>query len=337
MKSKIKQLKKLFQEDTNKNNSSIIPKQYVDYCEGDDMPAGLFQKKTNKSRFYFTKFPDLQNPSRCINALDGGIRTKFSSKSFQITYNSIQQKIFERLYGTVSSLDNKWFQLNDDFIRQLPVEDKLALVAMTNKSQQHIQAYLKGENNKLFKQRIRKWRQDIHGYLPIFFPLYHKYKTHLKTKTKKEAYQYMIEKICPLLTDQEIDECIVELVKKIRHIFSICPKTTKRMTLWRGIRSVPGLSYSGFTSFSLDPSHTLVYTGNDCCLQKLTILPGTPLLFIGGLSSFTNELECVLPDNLKLYEISKKIESIPTVMKMKQKCPDTKNMKRILIQHAVVL
>jgi hypothetical protein len=235
-------------------------------------------------------------------------------------------------------LDNTWFQRNDDFIRQLPMTDKFALVALTNKSQQHIQAYLKGQDTKLFKNRVRKWKQEIHGYLPIFFQIYKKYKKQLqKNKSLKKTYKHIIDEICPLLTDQEIDECIVELVKQIRHIFSICPKTTKRMTLWRGLRDMPNSSYPGFTSMSLNPFHTLNYTGRECCLQKLTILPGTPLLFIGGLSSFKNELECILPDDLKFYEIKKSVETIPTVLKMKQYCPSSKDTRRMVIQHAVVL
>jgi hypothetical protein len=337
MKSKIKQLKKLFQE--SKDLYPVIPKQYVDYCEGDDIPVGLFQKKTDKFRFYFTKYPNLQSPLKCSMDLDGDANMKLSSRSFQIGYNSIQMKLFNRLYENVSSLDNNWFQKNDDFIKQLSAKNRFALVAMTNKSQQHIQAYLKGEDTKLFKNRVRKWRQDIHGYLPIFFPLYEKHEKELKKekKTMAEIYEHVVSNICPNLTDQEIDECLVELVKQVRHVFSICPRTTKKMTLWRGMRSNPSLSYSGFTSMSLNPFHTLNYTGRECCLQKLTILPGTPLLFIGGLSSFKNELECVLPDNLQFYEIRKSMENIPIVLKMKNKCPPSKDMKRIMIQHTVVL
>jgi hypothetical protein len=344
MKSKIKQLRKLFekrQEEEEQRYYPVIPKRYVDYCEGDDMPVGLFEKKTIRYRFYFTKYPHLQSPSQCLLDLDGDVKTKLSSKSFEIGYNSIQIRLFQQLYGSVSSLDNVWFQKNDEFIHSLATADRFALVAMTNKSQQHIQAYLKGQDTKLFKNRVRRWKQEIHGYLPIFFPLYNKHKKILKkektTSSMVEMYHHVVNIVCPTLTDQEIDECLVELVKQIRHIFAICPRTRSKMTLWRGLRSTPSLSYSGFTSMSLNPFHTLNYAGGECCLQKLTILPGTPLLFIGGLSSFKNELECVLPDNCQFYEVRKTMESIPTVLKTKEKCPPSKDTKRIMIQHAVVL
>jgi hypothetical protein len=339
MKSKIKQLKRLFRMKDEDRYYPIIPKHYVDYCEGDDMPVGLFEKKKIRYRFYFTKYPHLQSPSQCVLDLDGNVLTKHSSKSFQIGYNSIQTRLFQRLYETVSSLDQIWFERNDEFIQHLATADKFALVAMTNKSQQHIQAYLKGEDTTMFKNRVRRWNPEIHGFLPIFFPLYNKYKKALKKETKsiQEAYSHVVSTLCPNLTDQEIDECLVELVKQIRHIFAICPKTTTKMSLWRGLRSPPSSSYAGFTSMSLNPFHTLNYTGKECCLQKLTILPGTPMLFIGGLSSFKKELECVLSDNCQFYEIHKSMESIPVVVQTKNRCPSSKDTKRIMVQHAVVL
>lgn len=340
MKSKIKSLKKLFQSSTTAADNFTIPERFLDYCDGDNMPVGLFQKQSHKFRFYFTKYPQLQHPSDCIKELDGTPETKASYVSFEVVYNSIQQKLFQQLYHSVFEFDNTWFQQNDHFLQQLPTQYKFALVAMTNKSQQHIQAYLKNENLERFHQRVRQWKPNIHGYLPIFFPLYEKNKPIFRKQqitNLSEIYQYVIDTICPSLSNQEIDECVVELVKQVRHVFSICPKTTKKITLWRGIRSHPSFSYAGFTSMSLNPFHTLHYTSENCCLQKITILPHTPLLFIGGLSSFKNELECVLPDNLQFYEIKKSMENIPIVKEMKTKCPDSKEMKRILIQHVVVL
>lgn len=335
MKSRIRQLKKLFHRE---DDSGLVPTRYADYCEGDDMPVGLFEKKRHRFRFYFTRYPHLQSPSQCVLDLEGDVRSRLSSRSFQIGYNSIQERLFRRFYDAVSSLDNVWFQQNDEFLHHLSIPDKFALVAMTNKSQQHIQAYLKGEDTQRFRDRVRAWKPAVHGYLPLFFPIYNRYKKVLpKGKTMREIYQHVVEVVCPALSDQEIVECLVELVQQVRHLFTICPKTTQTMTVWRGLRSTPAASYPGFTSVSLNPLHTLHYTGDGCCLQKLTILPGTPLLFLGGLSSFRKELECVLPDNRPFYEVRKSVESIPIVRKMKENCPPSKDMRRVIVHHAVVL
>jgi hypothetical protein len=337
MRSKLKSLKKLFQQP---EETSLVPSRFEYYCEGDDMPVGMFQKQSHRFRYYFTKYPHLQHPSDFLQDLDkknNNIHSKLSFRSLSISYNSIQERLFQQLCQSVFEFDNVWFQNNDTFIQQLSLALKFALVAMTNKSQQHIQAYLKGESLEMFQQRVRKWNTPIHGYLPIFFPLYEKYKTQLKKKSLSQSYQYLVTEICPTLTDQEIVDCLVVLVQQIRHIFSLCPKTTRKITLWRGLRSTPSLSYAGFTSMSLDPFHTLHYTTGNCCLQKITILPNTPLLFIGGLSSFKRELECVLPENLQLYEMKRSMETIPVVKTMKQKCPDSQETRRIMVQHVVVL
>lgn len=336
MKSKIRHLKELFRQDEERHYP-VVPQAFADYCEDGVMPSGLLETQHYKFRFYFTRWPNLQHHSRYVLDLDGPPATKHSSRSFRVVYNSIQERTYKRLCDTISDFDNDWFRHNDIFLQQLSIRHRFALVAMTNKSQQHIQAYLKGLPITAFQERVRKWDPLIHGYLPIFFPLYEKYKNKFPSMSLEKTYQKIIDTVCPHLSDQEIIECVVDLVRDIRHVFSHCPKTTHRMTLWRGVRSTPTLSYPGFTSLSLNPFHVLNYTAGNCCLQKITILPGTPLLFIGGLSSFKKELECVLPDNTRFYEIKRSMEIIPNVRKMKGNCPLTKELRRILIQHIVVV
>lgn len=312
---------------------------FDDYCEGSDdsLPPGLFENLERKYRFYFTHYPNLQSPSKFIRDLETGlIKTKYSYRSFKISYNSIQEKLFDRLCGNVSDFDRKWFQQNDEFILQLPLQYKLAIVAMTNKSQQHIQAYIRNEDMTSFCSRVRRWNTNVYGYLPIFFPLFQKY--HPNEKNLAKAYNKITQVICPRLTDQEIIESVVQVVKDIRHIFSICPKTTIKMYLWRGIRSHPFSNTVGFVSMSLNPFHALNYTdGRQCCLQKITILPRTSLLFIGGLSSFKNELECVLPDHYEFYKLRQSIETIPIVYNTRSQCPVSDETRRMFIQDIVAI
>lgn len=312
---------------------------FDDYCEGadDTLPPGLFETIERKFRFYFTHYPNLQSPSKFLLDLGlGVVKTKYSYRSFKISYNSIQEKLFDRLYGSVSNPDRKWLQQNDEFILQLPMRLQFAIVAMTNKSQQHIQAYIKNEDLSPFCDRVRRWNTNVYGYLPIFFPLYQKY---IPTETNAaKAYTKIVQVICHRLTDQEIIECIIQIVKDIRYLFSICPKTTSKMTLWRGVRSTPLVNTLGFVSMSFNPFHVLNYTdGKQCCLQKITILPNTPLLFIGGLSSFKNELECVLPNHSQFYKVRQSMEIIPVVKKTRSKCPAPNETRRVLVQHIVAL
>jgi hypothetical protein len=329
VKSKIKILKKLFQRQREQTN------RYEDYCEGGDMPPGLFESNTRKFRFYFTAFPNLQSPSLCAQELDKVVMRP-AHRSFTIAYNSTQKHLYDRLFEDASAFDNDWFGQNDLFLQKLSVRQRFALAALANKSQQHAQAYLKNEDLAPFCARVRKWNPRIYGILPIFFPLYQKYKAKLpKGQPTSATYDYVVRTICPTLTDEEIIEGVVELVKDIRHIFLTCPKTTRTMTLWRGIRSIPSYRHPGFTATSANPLHALQYAGKECCFQKISVMPGTPLLFLGGLSTFKDELECVLPDNTQFYEIKRYVSTIPSVPNMKSKCP-TKT-RRIIIQHAAAL
>lgn len=329
----------------------VIPSRFVDYCEDQDegIPAGLFHTQEHTFRFYFTKYPHLQHITKFLK---DPLKSKYSSQYFKISFNPIQEKLFHRLYSGVSSFDNDWFYQNDEYIKGLSLRHKFALVAMTNKSQQHVQSYLKGTINNEFRDRIRHWKNDIYGYMPIFFQILDEClntrkfvqwrQMENKNQKLKKDYQYIVKHICPALTDRDIDKYIQDLYKEVKAIFSKCPKTTKPMVMCRGIRSSSTTektisSHRGFTSLSLNPHHALKYTGSVCCLQKIKILPGTRLLFIGGLSSFKKEMECLLPDNIKFYQVKQSCEIILKNNKLKTKCPESNDTRRITIQELVVL
>ena len=321
---KIKTIKKLLRP--RGREPPVIPERFVDYCEGGDMPVGLYQKRAQKLSYYFTAYPNLQTPSRSADDLDG-VQTRSTHRSVSVAYNSIQEALYRRLFET--SFDDRWFEKNDAFIRQLSPRHRFALAALTNKSQQHVQAFLKGEDMRPFCDRVRRWNTRVYGFLPVFFQLCP------NDKPGRADYEAFVRDACPLLTDEQIVDAVANLVRDIRHVFKKCPKTTRTMTLWRGLRSTPTDRYAGFTATSLNPLHALHYAGEECCLQRITILPKTPLLFVGGLSSFKKELECVLPDNTSFYKMKRTTSAIPTTPKAKQKCP-TKT-RRIVIQHAVAL
>lgn len=309
-----------------KPREHVIPERFADYCEGGDMPPGLYKTRSQKFRYYFTSYPNLQAPSRSMDDLDV-VRTRPTHRSISIAYNSIQENLYKKLFD--GSFDNEWFEKNDAFISRLTNRHRYALAALTNKSQQHVQAFLKGEDLRPFCDRIRRWNTRVYGFLPVFFQLCP------KANPTRSDYEDLVRNTCPTLTDQQITDAIAALVQDIRHLFKKCPRTTRTMTLWRGMRSPPARQYAGFTATSINPLHALHYAGDPCCLQRITILPKTPLIFVGGLSSFKKELECVLPDHTTFYEMKRSTTTIPTLPKAKQKCP-TKT-RRMLIQHAVAL
>lgn len=309
-----------------KPREQVIPERFADYCEGGDMPPGLYQTRSQKFRYYFTSYPNLQAPSRSADDLDG-TRTRFTHRSVSVAYNSIQEKLYKKLFD--GSFDDAWFEQNDAFIRGLSNRHRYALAALTNKSQQHVQAFLKGGDLRPFCDRVRRWNTRVYGFLPVFFQLYP------NENPTSTDYDDFVRNTCPTLPDKQILDAVGALVRDIRHVFRTCPRTTRAMTLWRGMRDQPDRQYAGFTATSINPLHALQYAGDECCLQRITILPKTPLVFVGGLSSFKKELECVLPDHTTFYELRRSATTIPTMPRIRQKCP-TKT-RRILIQNVAAV
>lgn len=326
-----------YRQSQEERRNPVIPSRFEYFCESgqdmEEMPIGSLEKTSHKTKLFFTSYPRLQHVEDFIKELrpQSKLKSKMSSASFGYASNSIQQRIFRRLYVN-QPLDQEWFQANDLFIHNLSLREKFALVAMTNKSQQHVQAYLRGSVSAEFRQRVRQWNTPVHGYLPIYFALQDMFPEH------PGRYEDTVATLCPLLTDKQIDQCVEKLCQEIRTIFQKAPKTKKRMVLLRGIKSQEHKpSTKGFVSLTLDPQQALVYAGTQCCLQRVVVLPRTRMLFLGGVSSFPNDLECLLPDTTQFYDLGKKNETIPKANKIQSLCPSSKDTRRITIHDLVAL
>lgn len=310
----------------------LIPSKYIDFCDENekDMPIGLLRTYSINFTFYYTSYPHLQSPTNFLKELT--VPTiKLDSTTIYFSYNDIQERLYNKLYNF--PIDNKWFEANDDFIKNLTVREKLALVAMTNKSQQHVQAYLRNNITKEFRERVRKWNMNVYGYLPIFFPII----DHLQLEPSKDSYIYIVTQICPSLSDNEIDHFIENLYHELEKIFKKCPKTTEKMIVLRGIKTeYKRQKGSGFTSATINPLQSLVYSGERCCIQRITVLPKTPLIFIGGLSSFPDDMECLFSNKTEFFTVRKNYENLPIHSHITSSfCPKSSDMRRILVHEMV--
>lgn len=332
--------KKLRQQNARRNQLRlypVIPQEFTDFCEYDgqdiDLLPPILRKTDYKIKFYFTSYPRLQSGD------DGFLKdlhkenpkSKRSSASVSFSTNSIQQQLYDRIYGGMAELDQDWLIANDYFIKGLTIREKFALVSMTNKSQQHVQAYLRGIVSSEFRQRVRSWKSKVYGFLPIYFPLTDTY--------PGLTYDEIVANVCPHLTDKEINAAIASLCEEVRIIFKHAPMTTKRMVLLRGIKKEhTRQKRSGFVSLTLDPNQALVYMGTDsCCLQRVVVLPKTRMLFLGGLSSFPEDMECLLSDDTLFTVLGKSYQVIPLKRKPTSLCPDSKDTKRVMIHDIVAI
>lgn len=100
-------------------------------------------------------------------------------------------------------------------------------------------------------------------------------------------------------------KCVHEYVIRVNKIIRDSPPVTKKMTVYRGVKNDYFLTHSkkgkfvnlGFLSTSLSPQVANSFITGNCCLTKITLLPGTKALFIGGISGLPHELEVLLPED----------------------------------------
>lgn len=313
----------------------VIPPRFEEFCEeeSDELPIGSFLQARQRHILTFTCYPHLQK--HFLKDFDADdILARICHYKWQTSTNSVH--IIYRNLVPDSQLDDAWFQANDEYIQTLSLRQKMALVAMTNKSHQHVQALIvHGDISSEFVQRVKNWRDDVHGFLPIFFPLLDRHPD--ESLSLKKNYKRIVQHICPALTKKDVRECVQALADEVRQIFARASRTTHDMVLVRGLKHQPRTKWTtqGFTAMSLNPFQALNYT--DGCIQTIRILPRTPLLFLGGLSSFQDDLECLLPDTTRFYRISQEHENIPIHPIIRSKCPTRDAVRRVLVQRLVAI
>jgi hypothetical protein len=104
---------------------------------------------------------------------------------------------------------------------------------------------------------------------------------------------------------------VIELYKKdLQRIISNAPPVEKEIVIYRGVledyftKHLKNGYYKNkaFVSCSLDHVHALAYTRVQlCCFKRITILPGSHILFISGISCFKDELEFVINADSVVY------------------------------------
>eukprot|EP00976_Prorocentrum_cordatum_P022826 466198-Prorocentrum_minimum.AAC.40 len=131
-----------------------------------------------------------------------------------------------------------------------------------------------------------------------------------KTTNKSHDYWLLVENVVPLLKGDVIMRAIQILSKTINDVINRAPATTRKMVLYRGTdsnnyfkRDTGNVFHKikGFISTSLSQDAVDDFMGGyrggssvKCCLTKITVLPGSKLLFLGGLSHIPEEMEFVL-------------------------------------------
>jgi hypothetical protein len=98
----------------------------------------------------------------------------------------------------------------------------------------------------------------------------------------------------------------------LQRIISRAPKLDKQLIVYKGVKDIAYLDFSikntytnkRFISTSIDPtiSDKSAFTGSNCCMQKIYLLPQTTCLYV--YLSYFNEREILLPPGRYVYALT---------------------------------
>lgn len=142
---------------------------------------------------------------------------------------------------------------------------------------------------------------------------YMAYWYNMDLQVRKTTYTSMLD-ILIIMNEELVILAIDKLSKHVDDIIKNSPPTKKKMILYRGDKSDEYFNKNtgdiffknkGIISTSLSYDKVLTFTlgvyqkkrNKRCCINEITVLPGSRVLFIAGVSSIPNEIEFVLGMN----------------------------------------
>jgi hypothetical protein len=202
-----------------------------------------------------------------------------------------------------SDIDLDWFKRQDAYVKNLSDYDFWTAQAHTNRShtwigpflyQGAIPTYLPGSDGKhiipLWPQ-IRKmildgtFRSTVYHWVDQF------------KNSSSETARYDIYKFNTRNIPRPVMKLALEMYRDdLKRIIANAPKSRKKMVLYRGasfdiFRSTKGHWHNleSFCSAAYDLRHALGYEGGT--MQRITVLPGTPVLLVAGLNQWNPQGE----------------------------------------------
>lgn len=140
-----------------------------------------------------------------------------------------------------------------------------------------------------------------------------------KTDEAEDIYTAVL-RIVTLLKKSVWEEAIKLLVVTLNDVIHNSPSTTRKMILYRGEKNddyfkvdtgKKFFKIKGFISTSLSPHNANRFSGSECCMNEITVLPGSKCLFLMGVSSIPEEIEVLLGMNTTYLMRSHRLKSYP--------------------------
>jgi hypothetical protein len=191
------------------------------------------------------------------------------------------------------------------------------------------------------KNNLNMFTTFYASFLPIIFNNLDK----IPTDNVYHMYTVIL-KLVPYIKQNHLIEIIKTYISQIQTVIQNAPPLTKKMIVFRGVRddyyfrNRKNIYFKnkGFISTSIDHRIALApgFIGTNCCFTQITLLPGTKMLWISGLSKIPTENEFLLGQDTTYLIRSHKEEYYPQKRLVDENICDIKN-KKLMISKVVAL
>lgn len=247
----------------------------------------------------------------------------------KLTFNNYNEEIALQLFRNQDfKIDHVWFKDIDDYITNLSTYDAFTVLGYSYHSFEYINSFLIGTMTKTNFFNLLNSHQGTTNYKTYYFPFYmqafklmetfagknvkvtYLSQTKLLSEWIQELKHMGLEKAYSVFVSIMLYfpyEFWVEVMKLFKtdfeRIINNAPPVRKETVVYRGVKGDYFLKGSNnnyytntsFVSCTLNPYYAVEYLRKgQCCLKRITLLPGTKVLFISGLSCYPYELEIVI-------------------------------------------
>lgn len=240
-------------------------------------------------------------------------------------------------------IDLEWIRSMNDYITQLSTKDLYTIVGYTFYGDIVSNNFMRGQlKSSDFLNEVKnqsRWNQG--QYYPIFFQALEVFKEMVKTendldkitegkvnvilkslwkdvhipgikmssiytKFKKAAGNFTYNKFWTHAIQRYIDD--------LSRIIRNAPALRKKMVVYRGVKNdyylkgLAGKMYNtnSFVSTSLNLQSAINFSSEKCCFKRITLLPGTRVLLMDGVSVYPGEFEILLNKDTQFYITNEK-------------------------------
>jgi hypothetical protein len=241
-----------------------------------------------------------------------------------------------RSYG----LDEEWLNETSRYMQGLDQYKRFTLLGYTHIGDVYVNSFIRGEfDTKSFTKSLTDFKlKKETGYFPLGLQalayldevvgrsngfdevigreVVEQYERETSASGK---YKLLLDFAVQLPFNSFWKHVLQRYAEDLEDIINNAPKLKKAITVFRGVKDDffthkmrdYMLPIKGFVSTSLHVDVAHGFTNEECCLKRITLLPGTACLFIGNMSFHLGEFEVLLGPRNTFYYTKESAQRAP--------------------------